>query len=319
MPPNQLAQVTSWTPGVDRITSVCEVGMLKIIDVDRIVTMRVAELAADTESKPSSTARSAENRNTATATLITVSSVRRLLRAALFSTSPKNFIASSLPDLLRFDQRALFEMERPLRAFGRVRIVSHHDDRLLVFVVEPLQQGEHFAGRLCVEIASRLVGEQERRVGDYGARDGHSLLLPAGELARVVLLAVAEGDDPERRHHVIAALLFRQVREQQRQFDVLERGQDGNQVVQLKDESDVPCAPCGERALRETADLGLADANGATSGPIDSGKQVEQRRLARTRRSHQTKKIPLGHADRHALEHRNLDCVAPIGFGDVAE
>ena len=89
----------SFTPAVDLMTSVCDIGMLKIIDVERIVTTRVAELAAATASKPSSTARSAENRNTASATLIIVSAVRRLLRRALLSTRPMNFMAFSLSDL----------------------------------------------------------------------------------------------------------------------------------------------------------------------------------------------------------------------------
>src|SRR5262245_53812756 len=92
MPPNQLAQVMSRTPGVARIASLWLVGIEKIIDVERIVTSRVAELAADTASKPSRIARSDANRNTATATLIIVSAVRRLLRRALFVTSPRNFI-----------------------------------------------------------------------------------------------------------------------------------------------------------------------------------------------------------------------------------
>src|SRR3954451_18575966 len=103
MPPNQFAHVTSCTPGVDRIVSVCDDGMLKIIDVERIVTTRVAELAAETESKPSSTARSAANRKTAIATLITVSSVRRLLRLALLTMRPMNFMrAPVLPPACLF-------------------------------------------------------------------------------------------------------------------------------------------------------------------------------------------------------------------------
>src|SRR5262245_37496488 len=97
MPPNQLAQVRSRTPGVLRIASAWLVGIGKISDVDRIVTIRVDELASAPALKPSITARSEANRNTAIATLITVRSVRRLLRRALFSTSPMNFIANFFP------------------------------------------------------------------------------------------------------------------------------------------------------------------------------------------------------------------------------
>src|SRR3954451_5982503 len=94
MPPNQLAQVMSCTPGVLLTISACEVGMLKIIDVERIVTRRVEELAADTASKPSSTARKEENRNTASATPIIVNAVRRLLRGALLRIRPMNLMRS---------------------------------------------------------------------------------------------------------------------------------------------------------------------------------------------------------------------------------
>src|SRR4249920_2165724 len=97
MPPNQLAHVMSCTPGVPLTISACDEGMLKIIEVERIVTRRVEELAADTASKPSSTARSAENRNTASATLIIVSAVRRLLRRALFNTRLRNFMTVAPP------------------------------------------------------------------------------------------------------------------------------------------------------------------------------------------------------------------------------
>ena len=129
---------------------------------------------------------------------------------------------------------------------------------------------EHFAARLRVEVARRLVGEQQRRVGDDRARDRDALLLPAGELPRIVLLAVAEADDVERGHHVLAALLLREVREQQRQLDVLERGEHRNQVVELEDEADVPRAPRGERALGQAADLGVADPDRSARRPIDA-------------------------------------------------
>ena len=73
------------------------------------------------------------------------------------------------------------------RARRGVRVVRDHDDRLAVLAVERLQQVEDLVARLAVEVAGRLVAEQQRRVGDDGARDADALLLAAGELARVVL------------------------------------------------------------------------------------------------------------------------------------
>ena len=54
--------------------------------------------------------------------------------------------------------------------------------------------------RLRVEVAGRLVGEQQRRIGDDGAGDRDALFLSARELTRVVLVAIAQADDAERGH-----------------------------------------------------------------------------------------------------------------------
>src|SRR5579864_5106357 len=94
MPPNQLAHDRSRTPGMLRIVSAWLVGMLKIIDVDRSVMIRVDELALAAALKPSSTARRDAKRNTASATLTIVRTVRRLLRRALFRIRPRYFMPS---------------------------------------------------------------------------------------------------------------------------------------------------------------------------------------------------------------------------------
>ena len=77
------------------------------------------------------------------------------------------------------------------------------------------------------------------RVVDDGARDGDALLLTARELARVVVHAVLEADHAQRRLRALLALGREQLGEQERQLDVLERGEHRHQVVRLEDEADV--------------------------------------------------------------------------------
>ncbi len=89
---------------------------------------------------------------------------------------------------------------------GGVRVVRHHDDGLAVLAVERLQQVEDLVARLAIEVAGRLVAQQQRRVGDDGARDADALLLAARELARVVIGPLAEPDDRQRRLHPLLAL-----------------------------------------------------------------------------------------------------------------
>ena len=47
-----------------------------------------------------------------------------------------------------------------------------------------------------VEVAGRFVGHQDRRPADERARDGGALLLAARQLARPVVQAVLEADEP---------------------------------------------------------------------------------------------------------------------------
>ena len=89
-------------------------------------------------------------------------------------------------------------------------IVRDHDDRLLKLAIEQLEQLEDLAGGGAVEVAGRLVGHEQVGIGDDGPGDRHALLLAAGKLARIMVLALLQADDPQRRHHVLAPLAARQ-------------------------------------------------------------------------------------------------------------
>ena len=67
-----------------------------------------------------------------------------------------------------------------------------------------VEQVQDLVGAPAVEVSRGLVAEEEGGVGHDGAGDGHALLLPAGELPRVVLHAVRQADDAQRRLHVLA-------------------------------------------------------------------------------------------------------------------
>src|SRR2546430_12854740 len=56
------------------------------------------------------------------------------------------------------------------------------------------KQIQDLLGVLRIEVAGRLVGEDQLRVPDQGARDRHPLQLAARELARQALFAPAEAD-----------------------------------------------------------------------------------------------------------------------------
>src|SRR5207244_8825998 len=128
------------------------------------------------------------------------------------------------------------------------------------------------------------------------------LLLPAGELLWPVVEARGEADRPERDLRAPAPLGTGEVREQERQLDVLDRAQDRDQVVELEDEPHVARAPARERILVESGERLPRYHHLAPVGTVEAGQEVQQRRLARPGRTHERDEAPAGNAEAHVLE-----------------
>ena len=209
-------------------------------------------------------------------------------------------------------EHALVEVQRALRALGRVRIVRDHDDRLAVLAVERLQQVEDLVAGLAIEIAGRLVAEQQRRVGDDRARDADALLLAARELARVVLGAIGEADDLQRDRHALAALGLRQAASAAAAARRCARrsapaaGCRAGRRSRCAARASATAAPPPRLADRDAADL-----DRAAGRRVEAADQVEQRRLARARRSHQREEVALRDLEVDALQH--VDALAAAG------
>ena len=136
------------------------------------------------------------------------------------------------------------------------RVVGDHDDGLAHVVDGLPHEGEDLAAAAGVEVAGRLVGEDD--LGPAGQRPGHGdpLLLAARQLGRAVLQPVAEadgGDDPVEPAPV--GLPAGQV---EREGDVLGRRQRRQQVVGLEDEADAVAPQPGERLLGQRPEVDVA-------------------------------------------------------------
>ena len=222
--------------------------------------------------------------------------------------------------LLRgLDQHALLEVQQRARALGRARVVGHHQDRLAVLRDEQAQQVQDLVRALAVEVAGRLVAQQERRVGHDRARDRHALLLPARELAREVVHALREPHEAQRGLHVRrAAPPPRSGRQQQRQLDVAIGREHGDQVVGLEHEAHVARAPGGELAARHRRDLVAGHADGAGARHVQAAEQVEQRRLARSARAHEGDELARADVEVQPLEDADLLAAAHVALAEAA-
>ena len=64
---------------------------------------------------------------------------------------------------------------------GQLRIVRNHDDAFAALMGQPSEDRNHLLRGMDVQIAGRLVGNDDLAAGREGAGDGHALLLAAGE------------------------------------------------------------------------------------------------------------------------------------------
>ena len=94
--------------------------------------------------------------------------------------------------LVRLDL-SVAETDDPAAAGADLVFVGHQNN-CAPFAVEPVEQVENFERRDRVEVAGRLVGQNEVRVVNERTGDGDPLLLAAGKLGRPVAEPVPQTD-----------------------------------------------------------------------------------------------------------------------------
>ena len=119
-------------------------------------------------------------------------------------------------------------------------VVGDHDDRLAELAHGGAHERQDLGARAGVEVAGRLVGEDDLRPAGEGAGDGDALLLAARELRRAVLQAVRQPDGLD--DVVEPGGVGLAAGEARRERDVLGRGQRRDEVERLEDEADAVAA-----------------------------------------------------------------------------
>ena len=167
------------------------------------------------------------------------------------------------------------------------------------------EEADDGVGGVAVEVARRLVGEDDRRVADEGAGDGHPLALAAGERPGTVHRPRRETDRLERVGRPGQAAPAGDARVQQPVGDVLQRAQPLDEVELLEHEADAAAAHGGEAAVAEAADVDAVDADRAARRLLQRADDVHQRRLAGPGRTDDDDELALLDAQVDAVERRD--------------
>ena len=165
--------------------------------------------------------------------------------------------------------------------------MGDHEDRL-AFPAELVEQRHEVLGSPRIQVARRLVREQQRRRRHEGARDRDALALTAGKLVRSVLHPVAQPQATQQFGTPAPRFSLRVVilREPERQQDVFKRGHSRQEVEALKDETDIAVAQARKLLIVHAGHRLAEQAVLAEIRSVQTPEYVHQGRLARTRRPH---------------------------------
>ena len=236
----------------------------------------------------------------------TVRNERSALRMIVLSDSLR--VSASMSGSLRrrpvMGDVAVEEMDDAVRVGRHIGLVGDHGDGDAGVAVERGEQFHDVAAGRRVEVAGRLVGEDDLRAGDDGPRDGDTLLLAAGKLVGIVAGAVGKADLGERLERQTPPLGRRHAAIDQRQLDILDRRGARQQVEALEDEAEEMTADPRLMAGVEVADADAVEGIGAGGRPVEAAQDVHRRRLARAAGPHDGDELAARNGEVDAFQRR---------------
>ena len=171
---------------------------------------------------------------------------------------------------------------------GRGQIVRDVDDRDPELVAQIPQQGDDRHSQRCVDHRHRLVGDEERWVGNERARNGHALKLSAGEF-----VCIAPGDLLEAEPHFVQRVVHHRLRRGggpraeegarrrvQVAIDPLERIERLERVLEDRLHTPIEVSPGGAASALRVALAVEPDV--ATRRMLEAQDHAREGRLART-------------------------------------
>src|SRR5581483_4660165 len=187
---------------------------------------------------------------------------------------------------------------------GGAGVVADEDRRRADFARELADQRVDLRRVRCIELAGRLVGDEEARgVCERGA-DGDALLLAARELARQRVRPAGEPHPLEQPRSHALPLASVDTLQREAKPDELARRQlrlEGAVVV-LVGVAERPRAVVAQTAPAQRAQVVAEDADAARRRAIEPGEQAQQRRLAGAAGSEDDEQLALRDVEAQPLQ-----------------
>ena len=132
----------------------------------------------------------------------------RVLESGDYNRSIPFAPRSRAPQASSFDlfHVSLTEVMHARRVGRGIRIVGHQQYRLVILLIQSLEQREYLGRGLGIQVPRGLIREDQIRVGHDRPGDGNALLLAAGELPRNMVHSVFQAHQRQCGDGVLAPL-----------------------------------------------------------------------------------------------------------------
>ena len=220
---------------------------------------------------------------------------------------------------LFLDDVAAAEFEDPTTFLGELEIVGDHHEGGVFLPVEPEDELLDLVGGVAVEIAGRLIAEQNFRLVYKGPGQRNALLLPARKLHRIVIVTITQPNTVQQITSPLFGFRSALSPELERHQHVFQGGQGRDQLEILKYESNVVVAHAGPLVLIH----GLNGLSGHHHRPrrwlVQAGAKPQQGGFAAPGRTENGEGGPDRQIEAYFVQHRQIPTRSRVGFGQVLD
>src|SRR3990170_1134523 len=223
--------------------------------------------------------------------------------------------ASPLPQVV--DDLAVPHVHDPVGAAADRGIVGHEDEGLLLLAVQVDEQVHDLRRRLRVEVSRGFVGPHDRGIVHEGPRDRDPLLLARAQLGGLVAFPARELDGLDHRESPAPGLLRGDAGDEEGKLHVLDRGQDGEEVVRLEHEAHPAGTIAAFRVIAHRREGDALDEDVPRGEVVEPGEAVQEGRLPAAGRTHDRDHLPARDREADPAEGMDHDRARVVRLVDV--
>jgi len=190
----------------------------------------------------------------------------------------------------------------PAQRVHDLGVVRRHHERGAE-LLDAREELDDLPARHRVEVAGRLVSDEDPRPVDQRARDRDTLLLATRELTREVRPPLREADERERALRLLADDVATVPGHEEREGDVLRDGAGREQLEILEDDAD-EAAEIRDLRVAELRHVLVVDDHPAGRRELIADQQPDERRLAGAGRPDEECEVALVDGEVNVLQRR---------------